>query len=72
MGHSARFTTKQPCPLQQTAARGEWYAAGTQCNACYMAESRERKRKAQQAEQKGKQTIQQAFAAAAAKKLKQQ
>jgi hypothetical protein len=37
-----------------------------------MAELRERKRKAQQAEQKGKQTIQQAFAAAAAKKLKQE
>jgi hypothetical protein len=40
--------------------------------ACYKAELRERKRKAQLAEQKGKQTIEQAFAAAAAKKPKQQ
>ncbi len=35
-----------------------------------MAENRERKRKAQQAELKGKQTIEQIFAAAAAKKRK--
>ncbi len=39
---------------------------------CYMAEQREKKRKAQQAEQKGKQSITQLFAAAAVKKLKQE
>ncbi len=39
---------------------------------CYKLEWLERKRKAQQAEQKGKQTIEQAFAAAAAKKQKQE
>ncbi len=56
-----------------------WYAAGTQCSACKKAsrgmqegELRERKRKAQQAEQKGKQSITQAFAAAAAKTQKKQ
>jgi hypothetical protein len=43
-----------------------------ECKACYIAEQRERKRKAQQAEQKGKQTIVQAFAATAAKKHKQE
>ncbi len=37
-----------------------------------MAAYRERKRMAEQAEQKGKQTIEQAFAAAAAKKQKQE
>ncbi len=36
------------------------------------AESRERKRMAELAEQKGRQTIEQAFAAAAVKKLKQE
>jgi hypothetical protein len=50
---------------------GEAEGADTQCNACNQAAYRERKRKAQQAEQKGKQTIEQAFAAAA-KKLKQE
>ncbi len=49
-----------------------WYAAGTQCSACYRAEQRERKYVAQQAEQKGRQTIEQVFAAAAAKKQKQE
>ncbi len=44
----------------------------TQCMACYKAEQRERKRKVQLAEQKGKQTIEQAFAAATAKKQKQE
>jgi hypothetical protein len=44
----------------------------TECNACHVAEHREQKRKAQQAEQKGKQSIEQMFAAAAAKKLKQE
>ncbi len=39
---------------------------------CYQAELRERKREAQQAEQQGKQTIEHMFAAAAAKKQKQQ
>ncbi len=39
-------------------------------HACYKAEQRERKRNAQQAEQKGKQHITQLFAAAAAKKQK--
>ncbi len=50
----------------------QWYAAGTQCSACNRAEHRERKRMAEQAEQKGKQSIKQMFAAAAAKKQKQQ
>ncbi len=45
---------------------------GMQCSACYKAGQRERKRMAQLAEQKGKQTIEQAFAAAAAKKQKQE
>ncbi len=69
-----RALTKQlpGLPLKAEGVSGHRASGGTQCNACYMAELRERKRKAQQAEQKGKQTIQQAFAAAAAKKLKQE
>jgi hypothetical protein len=61
-----------PCNECNRMQSYKWYAAGTQCSACYVAANRERKRTAQQAEQKGRQTIQQAFAAAAAKKLKQE
>ncbi len=48
-----------------------WYS-GPKCNTCYKAANKERKRTAELAEQKGKQTIEQAFAAAAAKKQKQE
>ncbi len=61
-----------PCNKCNRTGSITWYAAGTQCNACYKAEQREKKRKAQQAEQKGKQSITQMFAVAAAKKQKQQ
>ncbi len=61
-----------PCNRCNRTESIRWYAAGTQCSACYKAELRERKRKVQQAEQKGKQSIEQMFAAAAAKKQKQQ
>ncbi len=57
--------------MQRVREDREHQAAGTQCMACYKAESRERKRKAQ-AEKMGKQSIEQMFAAAAAKKQKQQ
>ncbi len=40
-------------PCSKCGRSIKWYAAGTQCMACYMAEQRERKRRAQQAEQKG-------------------
>ncbi len=38
-----------PCKCGRTQSN-KWYAAGTQCMACYMAAYRERQRKAQQAE----------------------
>ncbi len=60
-----------PCKCGRTQSI-KWYAAGTQCSACNRAAYRERKRKAQQAEQKGKKSIQHALAAAAAKKQKQE
>ncbi len=44
--------------------------SGHEVQSRHMAEQRERKRKAQQAEQKGKQSITHLFAAAAAKKQK--
>jgi hypothetical protein len=59
-----------PCNECNRTQSIKWHAAGTQCSACYTAAYRERKRTALQAEQKGRQNIQQAFAAAAAKKLK--
>ncbi len=68
----APWGTGGPCNKCNRTESIYWYAAGPQCKACYQAELRERKRKAQLAEQKGKQTIQQAFAAAHAKKLKQE
>ncbi len=58
-----------PCNKCNRTESIRWYAAGTQCKACYMAEHREKKRLA---EQKGRQTIEQAFTAAAAKKQKQE
>ncbi len=68
----AKQKTGGPCSECGRTQSVKWYAAGTQCSACNKAGYRERKRKAQQAEQKGKQTIEQAFAAATAKKLKQE
>ncbi len=59
-------------PMQQVLREScSWHVDGTQCNACCEAARKEWKRMAELAEQKGKQTIEQAFAAAAAKKQKQ-
>ncbi len=58
-----------PCNTCNRTQSYKWYAAGTQCSACNKAENREVKRMAELAEQKA---IEQAFAAAAAKKQKQE
>ncbi len=83
-GHTAiwgyLWAWAMPCALTNAcnqAARGpcmmhrgrEYREPRTQC---YKAAYRERKRMAQQAEQRGKQNIEQVFAAAAAKKQKQE
>ncbi len=59
-----------PCKCGRTQSIS-WYTAGMQCSACCKAANRDRKRKAQQAKQKGQQSITRMFGAAAGKKLKQ-
>jgi hypothetical protein len=75
LGGKPRDPAKQklggPCSKCGKTDSITWYS-GPKCHACYAAERKEKKRTAELAEQKGKQTIEQVFAAAATKKQNQE